>query len=314
MRLHHVSASSPSLATFPSRPRRKKETEEGLRFAFHELLAATAALQSREKETERRVSKLEQKALSNAKVASEFQRVWTGMTTMAEKINAELKKLQARTEERESGGSACEESSLNCAELSPFSVKSTASELRGGRLSFSPKNSDNVAEDVRQREGLGNKRCEKRDSAVNTSVEHANGSVDTASICSKMMENRLKEEGRRLERVECEVHQQLLETRNCIERLDSEVDSLLIFKQHLSPNIRTKTQELQEEMDRTAEQFHSITKDLEKDLRTNIRELDLKIERLTVMFGTAAFFQRTPHPVQGKCLLGVWMVEIGLLP
>jgi len=59
-----------------------------------ELIAATAALQAREKETTRRVSKLEQKALSSAKVAAEFQRLWTGMIIMAEKTDQELKKAR----------------------------------------------------------------------------------------------------------------------------------------------------------------------------------------------------------------------------
>ena len=277
VRLEQVSGSS----TFAPRSLREKETEEGasgLRVAVQELMTATAAIQLREKETERRVSKLEQKALSNAKVASEFQRVWSGMTTMAEKINDELKKLRARTEELErSGPSACEESSL--AELSPFSVKSTVSGRRGNRFSFSPTDSDFVTDDATQREGarrgaagkvLGDARCETRDSAVNTSVEYSNGCDDTASICSKMINNRLEEEAQRLERVECEVHQQILETRQRIDRLDSEVDSL--GKHHLGPKICTKAQELQE-------QLNSITKDLEQELRTSTRELDLKIER-----------------------------------
>jgi len=64
----------------------------GLRMG--ELIASTAALQAREKETTRRVSKLEQKALSSAKVAAEFQRLWTGITIMAEKTNQELKKAR----------------------------------------------------------------------------------------------------------------------------------------------------------------------------------------------------------------------------
>ena len=75
----------------------QNETHEAMLAAVAELMAATAKLQARENEISRRVSKLEHKALSSTKVASEFHRMWTGMTVMAEKINEELAKARGQS-------------------------------------------------------------------------------------------------------------------------------------------------------------------------------------------------------------------------
>ena len=94
---------------------------EGMRngeWEVSDLMADISDLTHRAKKTDRRLSKLEQNALSHAKVASEFQRVWTGMTSLADRTMQEIQKvqaMQAQVEGHQRRGSEGRSSSNSCA-------------------------------------------------------------------------------------------------------------------------------------------------------------------------------------------------------
>ena len=102
-RLHAGAGDKPSATTafHLTCDARRRADVDVLRPVVEELLSTVAALQAREKEMERRINRLEQssqRAPRSQKVASEFQRSWTGMTALAEKISSEMQRVQERLE------------------------------------------------------------------------------------------------------------------------------------------------------------------------------------------------------------------------
>jgi hypothetical protein len=98
-------------------------------------------LTHRAKKTDRRLSKLEQNALSHAKVALEFQRVWTGITSLADRTMQEIQKVQAMQAQVEGhqrrGSEGRNVVELSSGELSPFSTTSASSERPAAGCSLS---------------------------------------------------------------------------------------------------------------------------------------------------------------------------------
>jgi len=117
---------------------------EGMRngeWEVSDLMADINDLTHRAKKTDRRLSKLEQNALSHAKVASEFQRVWTGMTSLADRTMQEIQKVQAMQAQVEGhqrrGSDGRNVAELSSGELSPFSTTSASSERPAAGCSLS---------------------------------------------------------------------------------------------------------------------------------------------------------------------------------
>lgn len=107
-------------------------------------------------------------------------------------------------------------------------------------------------------------------------------------------------------RIECELHQQVLESRRGLDCLQAEVNEL----HHIWPHVQLLKNGLDETMRSLEEVMHSkmafstsqlqddlhqLTKNVQKELRTATHEMDLKVERLTAVVGTAAFFTRGSH-------------------
>ncbi len=123
-----------------------------------------------------------------------------------------------------------------------------------------------------------------------------------------------EEEVRRLGRVECEMHQQVLDNRRRLDKLTAEFGTLRqlvpdlytwkqglenelnLLKRGVEDELHTAKQGLHDELERSTAQLQSelqsLTQDLGQQVRASTQELDLKLERLTVVVGTAAFFQR----------------------
>ena len=113
-----------------------------------ELMADINDLSHRAKKTDRRLSKLEQNALSHAKVASEFQRVWTGITSLADRTMQEIQKVQAQVEGHQRRGSEGRNvAELSSGELSPFSTTSASSERPPAGCSLSSIKDANIETD-----------------------------------------------------------------------------------------------------------------------------------------------------------------------
>jgi len=117
---------------------------EGMRngeWEVSDLMADINDLTHRAKKTDRRLSKLEQNALSHAKVASEFQRVWTGITSLADRTMQEIQKVQAMQVQVEGhqrrGSEGRNVAELSSGELSPFSTTSASSERPAAGCSLS---------------------------------------------------------------------------------------------------------------------------------------------------------------------------------
>ena len=120
---------------------------EGMRngeWEVSDLMADINDLTHRAKKTDRRLSKLEQNALSHAKVASEFQRVWTGMTSLADRTMQEIQKVQAMQAQVVFRGNVAE---LSSGELSPFSTTSASSERPAAGCSLSSIKDANIETD-----------------------------------------------------------------------------------------------------------------------------------------------------------------------
>jgi hypothetical protein len=121
---------------------------EGMRngeWEVSDLMADINDLTHRAKKTDRRLSKLEQNALSHAKVASEFQRVWTGMTSLADRTMQEIQKVQAMQAQVE--GAKGNVAELSSGELSPFSTTSASSERPAAGCSLSSIKDANIETD-----------------------------------------------------------------------------------------------------------------------------------------------------------------------
>ena len=102
------------------------------------------------------------------------------------------------------------------------------------------------------------------------------------------LENSCREETRRLERFECEVRQQVLEQREQLACIQREVDAF----QQLHPKLQAVEDGLACSMAEIRADLSTAAEDLEHKMKTSASGLDLKIERLTVMVGTASVFMR----------------------
>lgn len=102
------------------------------------------------------------------------------------------------------------------------------------------------------------------------------------------LESSCREETRRLERFECEVRQQVLEQREQLACIQREVDAF----QQLHPKLQAVEDGLACSMAEIRADLSTAAEDLEHKMKTSASGLDLKIERLTVMVGTASVFMR----------------------
>jgi len=162
------------------------------------------------------------------------------------------------------------------------------------------------------------KGSERRSGEAEECVEEKNVGQNLA--LGELLEslNRLKgaaeEEACRLGRVECEMHQQVLDNRHRLDNLSAEFGSLQqiipglhAWKQGLEDELNSLRKEvegellaakqgLDDELERSTAQLQSelqsLAQDLGQEVRASTHELDVKLERLTVVVGTAAFFQR----------------------
>lgn len=162
------------------------------------------------------------------------------------------------------------------------------------------------------------KGSERRSGEAEECVEEKNVGQNLA--LGELLEslNRLKgaaeEEACRLGRVECEMHQQVLDNRHRLDNLSAEFASLRqiipglhAWKQGLEDELNSLRKEvegellaakqgLDDELERSTAQLQSelqsLAQDLGQEVRASTHELDVKLERLTVVVGTAAFFQR----------------------
>ena len=138
--------------------------------------------------------------------------------------------------------------------------------------------------------------------------------VNEVFAALNMLKDSAEEDVRRLGRVECEIHQQVLDNRRRLDNLSAEFgtlrqlvpdlykwkqgleDELNSLKRGVDDELRTAKQGLNDELERSTAQLQSelqsLTQDLGQEVRASTHELDLKLERLTVVVGTAAFFQR----------------------
>jgi archaellum component FlaC len=120
---------------------------------------------------------------------------------------------------------------------------------------------------------------EERDKRMNSILLNE---VSTLENRFKEFEGAAEEEARRLERVECELHQQLLSSKQNIEHLETQIDALLIFKENLGMELNILKGGLQDYFN-YKDHVQRCNTDLELDVCTTKRNLEDKIERLTVM-------------------------------
>ena len=256
--------------------------KEGLRAAVEKLLMTTAALQAQERETIKKLNKLEQRTRSA---------VITGVTMMADKVNDELAPVRSRLEVLEQAvarGLPSSAMNSSSAELSPFPVK-------GDDRAPTPQQDDQTLPQTQS----------SPHEMASREQEDVTGAAEAALMPKRLVAQTnglqawIEEEARKLDRVECELQKQVLENRECLSHLESKVDKL----EHVAQDVSSAMQVLKDEVQSLASEMQSELRmvsslDVEglrrhfMDLQNNTQDLSNKLERLTVVVGTAAFFHK----------------------
>jgi hypothetical protein len=259
-----------------------------LRREVAELQSTCAVMQARLAGTEKRTRRLEQKAVSNSKVATEFQRMWTGMTALAERINEELNQVRGRLD-------AMEQRGTRHAELSPIANKEAdcSQNKTDQSVSFLAQKDDiSIAQrDAMELPDLGSSHMTQTataESKVFADAESFSIVMDAALENRKSVE-RVESEVRKLQLLFPDVSSMIQGMRRDFEQSICELQNEL----HISRN------DLEQEVHRLNITMHGLDlrlnrshQDLQQELHVDLKELDLKLERLTVVVGTAAFFHR----------------------